>query len=577
MLPRRAKVLSALVLLFMVLSVLPLQAQAGSVPHATGLILEPKQVTLEVGQSCQIKAVVTFSDGRTVDAARSGVWYVSNARVVSFRSGKVTALSPGTATVQVRSCGRTGAVAVTVVPKQVVPTGIAVEPKQVALEVGQSCQLRVTLKYSDGTAKDVTAEAAYSVIGGSRAVSASRGRVTALAPGSAAVVAACRGRSASVAVMVKPKPPKPVAVSVEPADLTLEVGRSARVKVTLKYSDGTAKDVTGTAVYYVVGDKSAVAVDKGAITGLKPGKVTVMAISQGYAGAVRVTVVQPRQEGAASGSGGSASARPADQGTSAPQPPASGAAGADQLGPGEVPAVEVAGPAVTKTYRWEYQGRTYTWQVDVPQDLLAWSNEVYETTKAFFEAAPSEQFTMLAKMAPEMRKLVLAFAKVGGVLYDPAAMVRDSRSAAYAEKLAGALKARAEADGYGRFETAEFALKFVQSVPYGTGPSEWYPELPARVLVDQGDCDGKSVLLAAVLRSMGYDVALLYYSSEATGKEAGHMAVGVSFDRKEVPARDYPVAYYQSNGRNYYIAETTAPVRIGERNGLKVTKIYPIN
>jgi len=45
---------------------------------------------------------------------------------------------------------------------------------------------------------------------------------------------------------------------------------------------------------------------------------------------------------------------------------------------------------------------------------------------------------------------------------------------------------------------------------------------PVETPVERGDCEDKSILLAAILRALGYRTALLVFPDDP-----GHMAVGV--------------------------------------------------
>lgn len=93
----------------------------------------------------------------------------------------------------------------------------------------------------------------------------------------------------------------------------------------------------------------------------------------------------------------------------------------------------------------------------------------------------------------------------------------------------------------------EFVASFVQgALPYVSEEGE-YPKYPAETLVEGGDCEDKSILLAALLRALGYKVALLVFDGDP-----GHMAVGV----------DCPGcrgAYYLHDGVKYFYLETTQP------------------
>ncbi|MBN1195478.1 MAG: hypothetical protein JXA08_09085 [Methanomicrobiaceae archaeon] len=68
----------------------------------------------------------------------------------------------------------------------------------------------------------------------------------------------------------------------------------------------------------------------------------------------------------------------------------------------------------------------------------------------------------------------------------------------------------------------ELICTFVQSIPYETDAMLVAPKFPIETIADgKGDCDDKSLLLAALLAREGYAVALLYFETEQ------HMAVGV--------------------------------------------------
>jgi hypothetical protein len=74
---------------------------------------------------------------------------------------------------------------------------------------------------------------------------------------------------------------------------------------------------------------------------------------------------------------------------------------------------------------------------------------------------------------------------------------------------------------YGTVAEVEFILAFVQgAMKYQSEESE-YPRYPVESLVDgEGDCEDYSILGAALLKSMGYDVALLILP--------GHAALGIA-------------------------------------------------
>ncbi len=91
-------------------------------------------------------------------------------------------------------------------------------------------------------------------------------------------------------------------------------------------------------------------------------------------------------------------------------------------------------------------------------------------------------------------------------------------------------------------EYLELITVFVQSIEYNTDDRLAEPKYPVETISEQsGDCDDKSILLAALLSHEGYNTSLFYFDKE------GHMAVGVG-----TPAEKYT---FKNTG--YVYIETT--------------------
>lgn len=93
------------------------------------------------------------------------------------------------------------------------------------------------------------------------------------------------------------------------------------------------------------------------------------------------------------------------------------------------------------------------------------------------------------------------------------------------------------------------AVRFVQSIPYAydidTKSEEDYPRYPIETLTDNcGDCEDSSILLAGILRELGYEVCLLFYPN--------HAAVGV------IDNSGYYKAAIEYGGKKYVYIETTS-------------------
>ncbi|KAA0004396.1 MAG: hypothetical protein FE038_02440 [Thermoplasmata archaeon] len=121
----------------------------------------------------------------------------------------------------------------------------------------------------------------------------------------------------------------------------------------------------------------------------------------------------------------------------------------------------------------------------------------------------------------------------------------------------------------------DFIASFIQSLPYAndnvTTPSDEYPRYPVETLFEKkGDCEDTSILTAALLCEIGYDVSLIKFSD--------HMSVGVHLENIGYVGKDF---YSSSNGKRYLYLETTgenwplgkAPSNYSSRNDAVV---YPI-
>ncbi|MCX8175653.1 MAG: hypothetical protein N3E48_00265 [Candidatus Bathyarchaeota archaeon] len=136
-------------------------------------------------------------------------------------------------------------------------------------------------------------------------------------------------------------------------------------------------------------------------------------------------------------------------------------------------------------------------------------------------------------------------------------MAKDPKDDIYIDKIVQQINNVATRKGFTELEKVNFVAAFVQSLPYTvdreTTPYDEYPRYPIETLFDRGgDCEDTSLLTAAILDRMGYDVALLWL------KNAQHVAVGVSIS-------GVYGSYYEYGGKKYFYLETTGEGwRVGE-------------
>ena len=181
--------------------------------HVTGVSVSPATLSLVEGTSDQLRATVTPSD-----AANKSVSWTSSATAIATvdNTGKVTAISAGTATITVKTAdgGKTATCAVTVTTKVIPVTGISIEEGATAeVEEGKTVTLTAKVQPDNATDKTVTWTSSNKAI-----ATVADGVVTGVAAGQAVITAKAGDKEATCTVTVK----RP-AVALEAVDLGLSV------------------------------------------------------------------------------------------------------------------------------------------------------------------------------------------------------------------------------------------------------------------------------------------------------------------------------------------------------------------
>jgi hypothetical protein len=177
-----------------------------------------------------------------------------------------------------------------------------------------------------------------------------------------------------------------------------------------------------------------------------------------------------------------------------------------------------SGDTLARTYIWRYDGRDWELTMHIPEDLYLYYSQM--------ERAPIEDYSIY--------------------------VTHPKDDAEVTDLLAAELKKLAVQRGYDAEETVNFTASFVQNLTYKEDTDGEYPNYPVETLVKkEGDCEDKAILTAALLQAMGCDSVLIRFDPE-TGREAGHMAVGVAVAGV---SGGYSYTY---DGEKYYYLETTS-------------------
>lgn len=156
-------------------------------------------IQLEVGQTSSLVATVNPQNATNKYIA----WSSSNIEVANVDSeGKVTALSPGNATITARSVysNKTASTEVTVIPALIAVESVTINETSMLLEVGEIYDLEATVNPENASNKNITWSSSNIEI----AIVDDLGNVTAVSPGTATITATTvdGGKTASITVNV---------------------------------------------------------------------------------------------------------------------------------------------------------------------------------------------------------------------------------------------------------------------------------------------------------------------------------------------------------------------------------------
>lgn len=245
----------------------------------------PVAVSVRVNRTTPLLARALDADGGIL-ADRPIIWTTSNAAVATINAqGVISAVAPGAATITATSAGRSGQAAVTVTPEPVAT--VTITPGRDTLAVGTNRALTATLRDADGavlTGRPV----AWSVSNPEIASVSSQGVVTALAPGSVAVVGVSEGRVGQATIVVLARLAN--AITLTPGTSTLEVGGT--VTLITQVTDPLGNVLPGRVVVYSSDNLAVAAVtSQGVVTALARGTARITATSDGRSTSAIVTVI----------------------------------------------------------------------------------------------------------------------------------------------------------------------------------------------------------------------------------------------------------------------------------------------
>lgn len=277
-----------------------LTAKSGSVTAAitltvgpaalVSIAVSPQSPSVPKGETHQLNAIGTFSDGSQKTITDSATWSIAPTGIATVSAtGLVTARAPGSATVTADLDSIRGSDPLTVSGGTLI--SIAVSPQSPSVPKGETRQFNAVATFSDGSQQTITDSATWSVTPTGIATISAAGLVTAKAVGSATITAGLNAVHESDLLTVSP--PILLSISLSPANSSIMLGATEQLTATGTYSDGSTQDLTNAAAWSSTNSSTVSVSPAGAVAANSLGSAGISAAFDNLTGLTGLTV-QPQ-------------------------------------------------------------------------------------------------------------------------------------------------------------------------------------------------------------------------------------------------------------------------------------------
>ncbi|MGE5704166.1 MAG: Ig-like domain-containing protein [Clostridia bacterium] len=209
---------------------------AVEVDQAQTLSANYKLIVMSTGETKQIVITAVAADGKSRDVTEEAEWVSGNQLAVEVTKGLVRGLANGKSTVIAKYGGQSISIPVEVG----IVTRMDLNKRFLNFKTGDTLYLKLTVTLSDGSTKDVSADAEWKTGNYKVADIDSKGLVTATGPGKTNITVRYANKMMTVPIEVDVlKYLKTDVVKVE-----MKVGETKKVKATATFTDGTETDIT---------------------------------------------------------------------------------------------------------------------------------------------------------------------------------------------------------------------------------------------------------------------------------------------------------------------------------------------
>lgn len=260
---------------------------ASSQNKLTEIAISPANQSLAKGDSLQLIATGTYSDGSTQVLTDMVTWATTASSVVTVSAqGQVQGVTEGSAQVSAAYQDVTGNTTITVGAPALV--GITVSPNPLSIPLGESTQLTAVGNYSDGSIQNLTQSVTWGVQTAGIASVSATGFASGTSVGSTVITASSGTIQGSALLTVGAAALMSIAVS--PGNPSVAAGDTQQFTAIGTYSDGTTQNLTSLVTWSSPAPGVATITSAGLATGVAVGTTTIAATLGNMTGSATLTV-----------------------------------------------------------------------------------------------------------------------------------------------------------------------------------------------------------------------------------------------------------------------------------------------
>jgi uncharacterized protein YjdB len=247
--------------------------------------ISPTALSLSVGQSQQIHATATYSDGSSADITSSATWSSDTPSVATVGTGSVsnpgviTGIGAGTANLTATDAGsgNKATVLVTVTNSGNTLQSISITPAVTQIAIHTKMQLTATGTFTSGPA-NITPQVNWTSSNTGAVTVDQSGVVTAVATGTAQITATDPTTQIQSFITLTTTGATLSSIAITPQDPSIVAGTTLQMTASGTFSDGTVQDLTPF-VNWTIGNSAVATVSPvGLVTAVSSGNVPLTAL-----------------------------------------------------------------------------------------------------------------------------------------------------------------------------------------------------------------------------------------------------------------------------------------------------------